>query len=283
MSTPAAQSSSYPDESWRKKFRRLHGELTNAEQRAGEYFEKHPESAYHSITEVVAISGIGYGTVIRFCQKLGCKGFQDFKLMLATDEAVNVRAERDPNDRQGSEVERRLKNDLSETLRLLDDHDLQLAAERLLACRVVQIVGVASSAPLVTGLAWKLVRIGIDARPSTEGYVMAVNATLLDESDVLIAISSSGATKDILHAASVAETQQATVIALTNFPNSPLSQIADISLITTANRDPIKAEIPSIIAGEAVAEMLLDRLLTLAPERLDHILQSSKAVSDRKL
>ncbi|MCC9608918.1 MurR/RpiR family transcriptional regulator [Blastopirellula sp. JC732] len=204
--------------------------------------------------------------------------------MLATDGAVNERSsEGESSGRHDSETARRLKSDLSETLRLLEDADLQKGANRLLNCRGALIVGVASSAPLVLSLAWKLSRIGIDARPSTEGYVMAVNATLLTDADVLVAISSSGATKDILHTTDVAKQQGATVIALTNFSSSPLSQIADISLFTTANRDPVKAEIPAIIAGEAVLEMLLEKLLTIAPDRRDHLLQSSRAVSDRKL
>ncbi|HWL09412.1 MAG TPA: MurR/RpiR family transcriptional regulator [Planctomicrobium sp.] len=283
MTSPRVTSPNSINESWRKQFRRLHGELTAAEQRAGEYFEGHAESAYQSITEVVVNSGIGYGTIIRFCQKLGCKGFQEFKLLLATDRFVHAQSDHHPGGDHESSAERRIKTDLMETLRLLEDSDLQKTAERLLKCRVVLVAGVASSAPLVLSLAWKFSRIGIDARPSMEGYVMAVNATLLGKSDVLFAVSSSGATKDILHAADVAASQGASVIALTNFSNSPLSQIAEISLFTTASRDPLKAEVPSLIAGEAIAEMLLERLLTIAPERRDHLLRSSKAVSDRKL
>jgi len=283
MASQSVTTGESTDSSWRKNFRRLHGELTAAEQRAGEYFESHPEAAYRSISEVVAQSEIGYGTIIRFCQKLGCKGFQEFKLMLATDGIVNERSDREANQSPASEAARRLKTDLSETLRLLEEADLEQAARRLLGSRVVLIVGVASSAPLVLSLAWKLSRIGIDARPSTEGYVMAVNATLLTDDDVLFAVSSSGATKDILHAAEVAKSQGAGVVALTNFSSSPLSQLAETSLITTANRDPIKAEVPSIIAGEAVLEMLLEKLLNMAPQRREHLLQSSRAVSDRKL
>ncbi len=270
-------------EPWRKRFRHFRGELTPAEQRAGEYFESNSQAVYQSITEVVAHSGIGYGSIIRFCQKLGYKGFQEFKLMLATDGAVNAQSLANSDSCEESETARGLKSDLMETLRMLDEQELQKAAQRLLTSRVVLVVGVASSAPLVLSLAWKLNRIGIDARPSIEGYVMAIHATLLKEADVLFAISSSGATKDVLHATDIAASQGACVIALTNFSSSPLSQIAEISLFTTANRDPLKAEFPSIIPGEAIAEMLLERLLAIAPERRDHLLRSSKAVSDRKL
>lgn len=269
--------------SWRKTFRRLHGDLTAAEQRAGEYFENHPEAAYRSISEVVAHSEIGYGTIIRFCQKLGCKGFQEFKILLATDGVAHGHVEDNSANPAESETAKRLRSDLNETLRLLEENDLHQAAVKLLKSRVVLIVGVASSAPLVLSLAWKLSRIGIDARASTEGYVMAVNATLLTKSDTLFAISSSGATKDILHAAEVAKEQKASIVAMTNFSTSPLNSLADTSLITTANRDPIKAEAPSLIAGESVLEMLFEKLLSIAPERQEHLIRSSKAVSDRKL
>jgi DNA-binding MurR/RpiR family transcriptional regulator len=273
-----------PNESWRKRFRRLHSDLTAAEQRTGEYFETHADSAYLSITEVVANSGIGYGTIVRFCQKLGYKGFQEFKLLLAADDAINAaRSSSDSGLSEIDEVKTRLRRELNETLRLLDDSHVQEAAQLLSSSHTVLIVGVASSAPLVLSLAWKLSRIGIDARASTEGYVMATQATLLNDCDTLFAVSASGATKDILHTADVAASRNASIIALTNFSSSPLSQMSDICLFTTSSRDPLKAEIPSIIAGEAVAEILLDRLLTLAPERREHLLKSSKAVSDRKI
>lgn len=271
------------DDSWRKRFRRLHGRLTAAEQRAGAYFEEHPEAAFDSITDVVTKSGIGYGTIIRFCQKLGCKGFQEFKLLLFTDGVADSRQLSHPPKDERSAIAAGLISELNETLRLLEDTDIQRAAEKILKCSRILVVGVASSAPLVFSLAWKLCRLGIDARASIEGYVMAIHASMLRETDLLFAISASGATKDILHAANVAASRGVTVIALTNFPTSPLSQFAKISLLTSANRDPLKAEIPCIIAGEAVIEVLIDRMLQLEPERKENLLRSSQAVSDRKL
>ncbi|MBX2850691.1 MAG: MurR/RpiR family transcriptional regulator [Phycisphaeraceae bacterium] len=266
--------------SWQTIFRRLQPELTAAEKRAGAYFEAHPDAAHQSITEVVEESGIGYGTVIRFCQRMGCRGFQEFKIALARDGAANAAS---VEGLTGNDVSDGLRSDLFETVRLLDRDALQQVAEEILSKRIIQVIGVASSAPLALSLAWKLKRIGLDARPVIEGYVMAVDAFLLGEEDLLIAISSSGATKDILHTAEVAASHGAGVVAVTNYSNSPLSQIADIALYTSANRDPLKAEVPSLIPGEAVFEMLLDRVLELAPERQDHLVASFKAVSNRKV
>jgi len=266
--------------SWLTVFRRLQGELTGAEQRCGIYFEANPDAAYRSITEVVEDSGLGYGTIVRFCQKLGFKGFQEFKLAMARDVALSTKQAGEDSDIALAD---RMSSDLHETIRLLDYKALEQAAKQIAKSKRLLIVGVASSAPLAISLAWKLKRVGVDARASSEGYVMSVDAFLLQAGDLLVAVSSSGATKDVLHAAEVARNRGAKVLAITNFSSSPLSKMSQIALYTSANRDPLKAEVPSLIPGEAIAELLLNRLIALSPKRQDHLVESFNAVSNRKL
>ena len=67
------------------RFAAIKGQLTAAELRVGDFFLAHPESALLSITEVVEKGGLGYGTIIRFCRKIGCRGFQDFKVLLGRE------------------------------------------------------------------------------------------------------------------------------------------------------------------------------------------------------
>ena len=70
---------------WTVRFQRLLDEMTDSEKRVGSYFMEHPDAAQKSIGELIDVSGLGYGTVIRFCQKLGCRGFQEFKVLMARD------------------------------------------------------------------------------------------------------------------------------------------------------------------------------------------------------
>ena len=70
---------------WFVRFQRLLDEMTSGEKRVGSYFMEHPDAAQKSIGELIDVSGLGYGTVIRFCQKLGCRGFQEFKVLMARD------------------------------------------------------------------------------------------------------------------------------------------------------------------------------------------------------
>jgi DNA-binding MurR/RpiR family transcriptional regulator len=112
---------------------------------------------------------------------------------------------------------------------------------------------------------------------------MAVEASLLREGAVLVAVSSSGATKDIVTAARLAREGGATVIAVTNFTKAPLIETANIRLITSAARDPLLAEVPSIVAGEVVFEILIEQIRRLKPGVDQTVLETFSAIADRKL
>jgi RpiR family transcriptional regulator, carbohydrate utilization regulator len=112
---------------------------------------------------------------------------------------------------------------------------------------------------------------------------MAVEASLLRKGAVLVAVSSSGTTKDIVAAAQLARDAGATVIAVTNFTKAPLIESANIRLITSATRDPLLAEIPSIVAGELIFEILIEQIRRLNPAVDQVVLDTFDAIADRKL
>jgi len=268
---------------WTVRFQRLLDGMTGGEKRVGAYFMEHPDAAHKSIGEIVDVGGLGYGTVIRFCQKLGCRGFQEFKVLMARD-AVAAKPLR-PAGETGSYAATlaQIQEDISRTAQSLDVQEIEKAAAILAAAGRVLCVGVASSAPLAVSLDWKIKRYGIISSWVSDGYVMAVEASLLGPGAVLVAISSSGATKDIVTAARLARESGATVIAVTNFTKAPLIEWANIRLITAAARDPLLAEVPSIVAGELVFEILIAQIRRLHPEVDQTVLETFNAIADRKL
>jgi RpiR family transcriptional regulator, carbohydrate utilization regulator len=268
---------------WYVRFQRLLDEMTDGEKRVGSYFMEHPDAAQKSIGEIIDVSGLGYGTVIRFCQKLGCRGFQEFKVLMARD-AIATKPIR-PSDDAGvyGAVVQRITEDINRTAQNLDIREIRKAAEALCNASRVVCIGVASSAPLALSLDWKIKRFGIASSFVSDGYVMAVEASLLRTGSVLVAVSSSGATKDIVTAARLARESGAMVIAVTNFTKAPLIESASIRLITSAVRDALVAEVPSIVAGEAVFEILVEEIRRLNPGVDQTVLETFNAIADRKL
>lgn len=58
--------------------------MTKSEQKVARCVLEHPDNLiYLSVTELADFAGTGETTVMRFCRKIGFKGYQDFKLMLA--------------------------------------------------------------------------------------------------------------------------------------------------------------------------------------------------------
>jgi RpiR family transcriptional regulator, carbohydrate utilization regulator len=283
-STPASPPKSQPAQPvsalhdptpWFIRFQRLLDGMTTSEKRVGSYFMEHPDAAFKSITEVIETSGLGYGTAIRFCQKLGCHGFQEFKVLMARD--AIARKQNQPHDEPGAYdlVLCRLNDDIQRTMQNLDLREIEKAAIALSQATRVLCIGVASSAPLALSLDWKIKRFGIVSSCVSDGYVMAVEASLLRKGSVLVAVSSSGTTKDIVAAARLARDAGATVIALV--------ESASIRLITSATRDPLIAEIPSIVAGEVVFEILIEQIRRINPAVDQTVLDTFDAIADRKL
>jgi RpiR family transcriptional regulator, carbohydrate utilization regulator len=268
---------------WYVRFQGMSEEFTESEKRVGVYFRNHPESAERSISEVVDVSGLGYGTIVRFCQKLGCRGFQEFKVLMARDTVDRAPAPHPTGHGAYAGILQRLTDDITRTAKSIDVDQIDQAAEALCNASRVVCVGVASSAPLAMSLEWRLKRFGIVSSCLSDGYVMAVEASLLGEGGVLFAVSSSGTTKDVVAAARLAYDAGGTVIAMTNFTKAPLTEVSHIQLITSAARDPLLAELPSLMAGEIVYEILVEEIRRRRPEVDQTVFDTFSAIADRKL
>jgi hypothetical protein len=88
-------------------------------------------------------------------------------------------------------------------------------------------------------------------------YGRRVRRLLLKPGDVAIGISHSGATQETLEMLSVAASSGATTVALTNVPDSPLVEVADIVLTTATHETtfrpaPMASRLPQIIVLDLV-------------------------------
>ena len=266
-----------------ERFRVLRDSLTNSERLAWEYFQKHPESIYLSITDVVQESGVSYGCVMRLCRKVGCVGFQEFKVLLAQELAKgqDKKAE-EPSDPFHETVEK-AKRDILGTQNLLDEQRALEAARVINKARRVLVGGIAGSASPAIGFEYKLSRLGLPVTVVTEGYNLAIRAATLNDKDVFVAISFSGATHDILHAAQVARSNGAAVICLTAFLKAPLVALSDISFFLSTDHDPLSCEAFSTIPCNFVLDVLFSQLYKIRRDAQETIEKTFHAVSGKRV
>lgn len=175
------------------------------------------------------------------------------------------------------------KRDIVGTHSLLDEKATLRAARLISKARRILVGGIAGSASPAIGFEYKLSRLGLPATVITEGYNLAIHAATLTEKDVFLAISFSGATHDILHAAEVARSNEAIVICLTAFLKAPLVEFADISFFLSTDHDPLACEAFSTIPCNFVLDILFSQLCKVRRNAHEAIEKTFRAVSDKRI
>ncbi|WP_049614723.1 MurR/RpiR family transcriptional regulator [Yersinia pekkanenii] len=233
---------------------------------------------YLTITELARESQTSEASVTRLCRQLGCKGFSEFKMGLAMETHQS-------HPRQfiegGDEVQTLIEdsvNALRDTGKLLDRQTLSHAAMNIHNARSVQIYGVAASAIVSDYLGYKLLRLGKASQCFSDMHRAAMNAVSLDHQDIVVVISSSGSTKDVLHAVELAQRQGTKIIGISNTLRSPLSSLADILLVAAKPEGPLTAGLlTSKVGGMLLVELLINQLITLSPSYVQASQHSASA------
>ncbi len=238
--------------------------LRAAEQRVADFILKHPdELIYLTVTELAERTNTSESTVVRLCQKIGYKGYQEFKIVLARDlvePATAIYAAIEPGDDLAtvkSKVFQANAQALRDTIEVLDDDELQRAVDALAAARRVEIYGVGGSAPLALDAYHKLLKLGLHATALSDGDLMAMSSSLLATDDVALGISHTGASRDVTDALGRARSHGATTICITHRPSSPITKVSDVVLVTAAQQTAFRSDASSSrIAQLAVIDTL---------------------------
>lgn len=262
--------------------------LSPAEQRVADYVLEHPEEViYFSVTELAEASGVGESTVIRFCQSVGFRGYQEFKLSLAREQVSdreNVTGHVDPLDDLPTLVQKLTfanARAVEETANLLAGPALERAVEALLRARKIDFYGVGASGATALDAKYKFLRIGKVCDALTDGHLQAMSAALLGPEDVAVGFSHSGSTKDVVESMRLASQAGATTIGITSYARSPLAEVVHICLLTATRETPLGS---GALRSKIAQLHVLDVLFTAVTLRLgDTALANTKITAEAVL
>ncbi len=262
------------------RLRGLYPSLKTALQKVADVILKQPEMAiYASVNEVAAVAHVSEATVMRFCRILGFKGFQDFKIALAREMVIPSPRFREeaPGEGDGAMVRKVFQINsaaLQDTLEILEIEAMHTAAEILINAPQVMVIGVSGSGPAVTYAGNRFLLLGIKAFMYTDFYLMLMAASLLSAGDVLLAISNSGTTREIIETVRVVKEKNAQVICITNNSLSPLARICEPALVTASREMSLPEEaVASLVCQitilDALSAMILQARSSQSQETLD--------------
>jgi DNA-binding MurR/RpiR family transcriptional regulator len=201
-------------------------------------------AARQSISELSRSCGTSATTVVRFCRAVGLRGYPELRLALAaavaSDEAGSVEVtSRDigPGDDAALIAKKIAYADaaaVTDTANHLDPAVLVNVVNALATANRIDIYGVGASGYVGLDLQQKLQRIGRPAFAWPDPHTAITSAALRAEGDVAVGLSHTGTTVDTIDALREAQRNGAVTVAVTNFPWSPITEVADFVLLTAA-------------------------------------------------
>lgn len=251
-----------------------YGDMGRAERLAADFLLSHAEEVPTStISEIADRSGSSEATLVRLSRRLGYAGFQEMKVALAKGAGTVSATPNIAEDDTCGVIFEKVCNDaylsLERTKKLLSPDALEAAAEALAAAGKIVFVGLGSSSAVAEDAAGKLLRAGCDAAAYSDTHMQTVVASYLGPGDVMVGVSQSGTSRDIVEVMKLAHSRGVTTICITGREKAPIMRHSDVVLLTDTEevRHTVLA-LSSHLARLAVTDALCFRVACRNAERI---------------
>lgn len=271
-----------------EKIRRLQGELRRSDKKVSDTILENPSAVPNmKLAELAKISGVSEPTVVRFCNSIGCDGFQDMKIKLASSLAFGLSSSHAAisEDDEFSEVITKIFDfnltSLDWVRHKLDHNALSDVVELILNSHGIYFVGLGASSIVAQDAQQKFPLFGVPCQAIVDAHQMIITASMLGKGDVLVAISNSGNSKEIIQAARIAREHGASVVALTGSENA-LGRSSDVTIVIDSldNTDEYTPTISRMAALVVIDILSTYVALRRPPEQREKLINMKKFLSD---
>ncbi|ASJ52390.1 MULTISPECIES: MurR/RpiR family transcriptional regulator [Brevibacillus] len=265
-------------------------QLKPSERKVADYILAHPEDVVKlSVQKLAEFSGVSEATIIRLARSLNMKGYQELKLRVAGDLTKQTAMGSYQEIMMEGSVESIMQavswnniQSIQDTLSVLSNEEVKKAVDVLSVARKIDVYGVGASAVIADDIRQKFSRINLWCEAYSDFHAQLTSAVTLTEKDVVIGISYSGQTEDIIQSLTEAKQQGATIITLTKFGPSPVAELANIRLFTSSVEKSIRSgAMASRIAQLNVIDILFITMISRMQEQVIPLLEKSRLAVSR--
>lgn len=197
-----------------------------------------------SIHELARLTFASPSTIVRLCHHTGYSGYKEFRKAVSLALAM-----REQNRHQESQDITRSDNlqdiidkityknmiSLEETKDLMDVNTLHQCVEMLRKARVIYLFGMGASLCAARDAYLKFLRLNKLCIINEDWHSQLLQAKNATKEDLGLIVSYSGATVEVIECMKCLKANQTPTIAITRCVNSPVAELADQKLYTTAN------------------------------------------------
>lgn len=270
-------------------------QLRPSERKLADYIVEAPREVLDlSMTEVAQRAGVSQPTIARFCHALGFSGFREFKIRLAQAVAADLPTEMpavyrdvrpdEPVSGVAAKVLDRTIGALVQVRNNLSTDALGAAIALLAKASRIEFYGAGGSGIAAQDMQHKFFRLGMPSVAYSDPHTFLMSAALLGPGDVVVAISNTGRTRDVVDAAQTALDRGAKVIAITH-GTSPLARLASVGLHANVDEDtdvfsPMTSRTSHLAIGDILA---VGVALQRGPELAEKLASAKDIIARRRL
>lgn len=226
-----------PEKTVIETIKEQYSQIFSAEKKVADFILENPEMAVNAnVSELANYSGVSDATVIRLCKHIGYEGYYQLKLCLSRDlgrmQVLDVDMENVTGDRV-SGLFSSFAADLIAIGKNLERNKLMACVDLIKKCKQVHIVAVGNTSPLAQYLGFRLGRLGVKCTYHMVPEYFMNHVNLADTDDIVIAVSQSGSSKQVVQAMELAKEKGLQIIAITGHEYSPVSRLANALLLSS--------------------------------------------------
>ncbi len=210
--------------------------LPRSERQVAEHILERPHTLLDQpISSIAEQASVSEPTVIRLCKRLGYRGLREFKLALARSLATNTSqtptklgSSASLEELAAKVIDRQIAT-LINTRNHLPHERLERAIALLAGASRIELYGHGASGRVAADAQQKFFRLGMPVTAYSDAHDHVIAATVAPTDAVIIAISYTGCSRDLLDSIEIASRRGIAIIGITT-PGTPLAKLADISL-----------------------------------------------------
>lgn len=259
--------------------------LKPAERRVADYILKYSNEVIHqSIIKLAENADVSEATIVKFCQRIGYSGYQELKIMLAqeSDEGKeeHIYGEIEADDELDliiNKIFQIYNQSLKETKKMLETSNLKQCVAMILKAERIFFFGYGASGIVAQDGELKFKRIGHNTEALLDSHYQKTVAALLTERDLVVAISDSGRTKELVESLNVVKESEAKIIVITSNLGSPVSEYADQILLNSSEETPFRGSaLASRMSQMAVLDMLFLGVATAEYDKISRDIKKTR-------
>ncbi|WP_282929289.1 MurR/RpiR family transcriptional regulator [Anaerococcus sp. Marseille-Q7828] len=265
-------------------------EFTPSDKKIGEYIVDNPEQIVNYNTlELADLIDTSQSAIIRFIKKIGYKGYIDFKIDVAKSlEEKNeflldeVISKNESIENIISKSKNNVLATVEKTYALIDTEAIKRSIDDINKANNIYLAGVGSSGLICEDFSYKLQRSGKKVFYQVDAHTNLALVTNIDKEDLLIAISYSGLTKEILIASEYAKKVGAKVISISKSLNSTLAHNSnELLLIPEIEREMRYGAISSRLSSQIITDILYYGYVAANTEKVNENMRTSKELTNK--